>query len=91
MEEKSGKSLTATKEEFHIHDENELGKPFRKGDVVDAVVVMPGRYPGEVYAAAEGRAINVQVPGASEPVGKRVRVTIVRDKHNIFKGVVGKR
>lgn len=87
LEAKTGARLRATKEDFAIRKEPELPKPFRKGDTVEAVIVMPGRYPREMVAAAEGRAITVQLPNEKTNVGKRLRVRIVRDKHNIYKGV----
>ena len=61
LEQETGKSLTSTKEEFRIFEENELQKPFHKDDAVDAELCMPGRYPNEMYARAKGRVICVQI------------------------------
>jgi uncharacterized Fe-S cluster-containing radical SAM superfamily enzyme len=87
LEKETGAELTATKEQFRIFDEQELPKPFRKGDVVEAELCMPGRYPTEMYARAKGRVTSVQLRNDPATVGKRVRVKLVRDKHNIYKGV----
>ncbi len=91
LEQETGKSLTSTKEEFRIHDEKELERPMRKGETVDAVVVLPGRYRNEMYAAAKDRVIDVQLENAKENLGRKVRVTIVREKHNIYKAVLAGR
>ncbi len=88
LERETGKGLRSTKEDFHIHDEKELDKPFRKGQVVACEVCMPGRYPHEMYAKAEGRLIDVQVPNDLKRLRKKLKVRIIRDKHNIFKGVL---
>ena len=76
------------KEDFHIHDEPELPKPFFKGETVKARVVMPARYKNEIVAAAGGRCITIVGDHADElPIGKEIRCRIIRDKHNIFKAV----
>jgi len=91
LEQETGKSLTSTKEDFRIHEEQELEKPFRKGQMIECEVCMPGRYANEMYAKAKGRLVNVQMPNDTKALGKRIRVRIVRDKHSIYKGVlVGK-
>jgi uncharacterized Fe-S cluster-containing radical SAM superfamily enzyme len=86
-EEKYGVNLTSVRnEEFRIFEERELPKPFHKHDVVKARIVMPGRYRSEIIAAAKDRCITIVDDRAAElPLGKEVRVRIVRDKHNIFK------
>jgi len=89
LEQETGKGLRSTKEDFRIHDERELEKPFRKGQIVECEVCMPGRYPNEMYAKAEGRLIDVQLPNDVKRLGKLLKVKIVRDKHNIYKGVPG--
>lgn len=87
LEKKSGKSLKSTMDDFKIHEEVELDKPFRKGQMIDVEVVMPGRYPHEMYGMAEGRLVNILIPNDLTHIGKKVRVKIVRDKHSIFKGI----
>ena len=87
LEQETGKSLTSTQEAFRILDDEKLDKPFKKNQAVECEVCMPGRYPKEMYAKAQGRLINVQLPNELKNLGKRLKVRIVRDKHNIFKGV----
>ena len=91
LEKETGTELTATKEQFRIFDEKELPKPFRKGDIVEAELCMPGRYPTEMYARAKGRVISVQMENRRESIGKRLRVQLVREKHNVYKGVPTRR
>ncbi len=92
LERQTKTRLRSTMAEFRIHEEPELEKPFRKGEVVACELCMPGRYPDEMYAKAAGRLINVQLPARQKNdlknLGKRVTVRIVRDKHSIYKGVL---
>ncbi len=70
---------------FNIHEEKTLEKPFHRGDTVKAEAVLPGRYKGETVVSAKNRCITVN---EEIPMGKSVNVRIVRDKHNIFRGVI---
>jgi uncharacterized Fe-S cluster-containing radical SAM superfamily enzyme len=77
------------KEDFQIYDEPELEKPFFKGDMVKARVVMPARYKGEIIACAKDRCITIVGDDAEHlTIGKELRVRIIRDKHNIFKAAL---
>jgi uncharacterized protein len=90
IEERHGVNLTQVRnEDFHIFEEPEPPKPFRKNDIVKAKILLPARYPNEIVAAAKERCITIVGDHAHElPIGKEVKVKIVRDKHNIFKGVL---
>ncbi len=90
LEKKHDMKLTEfTAEEFGIFDEPELEKPFKKRDVIKARVACPARYPNEVIMVASDRCITVKGPRAHElPVGREMKVQLIRDKHNIFKGVL---
>lgn len=90
LEEKYGVKLTGfTKEDFRIFDEPELEKTMRKNEVVKVRIAVPARYPGEIVGVAHDRCVTVVGPGAHElPLGKTVTVRIIRDKHNIYKGVI---
>ncbi len=83
LEARHGLPLIVTESDFHIVDDKVLEKPFRKGDRVEVDIVLPGRYLYERIGAAKGRCITV-VTKRTEP---RLSVRIVRDKHNIFRGV----
>lgn len=62
----------------------QLPKPFKKGDLVQAVVVAPGRYKGEMLAAAKGRVITL--PKCTNRIGERIKIKVTRSKHNIYYG-----
>jgi hypothetical protein len=84
LEKKHGVKLIQSAEDFSIFHDEKIPKPFRKGQVVDAVVAAPGKYAGELLAVAGGRCITFVGKAAT---GSRVKASIVRDKHNIFKAV----
>jgi hypothetical protein len=90
IEEKYGVNLThVANEDFHIYDEPEPPKPFRKNQVVKMKIMLPARYPGEIVAVAEGRCITIVGRDAHKlQLGKDIKAKIVRDKHNIFKATV---
>ncbi len=74
--------LILSEKDFGIHKTIQLPKPFKKGDLVEAVVVCDGRYPKEKLAVAGKRSITV--PGCGKE--GTVMLKIVRSKHNIFVG-----
>lgn len=74
------------KEDFNIRQTKSLPKPFKKGDVIKAKIVCPGRLKGEKLAVADDR--NISVPNCSIEIGKTVKLKIIREKHNIFYGKV---
>jgi uncharacterized protein len=86
LEKKHDIKLRLSKEDFNIRAIKPLEKPFVKGDVVAAVIVSVDRFSNSVIAAAKNR--NISVPGVDFKKGKRIKVEITRDKHNIY---VGKR
>ncbi|MBW2989607.1 radical SAM protein [Candidatus Woesearchaeota archaeon] len=75
--------LIKSPKDFMIVKTKPLPKPFRKGDIIEADIVCPGRVKGEMIAVAEGRSISI--PGCRKNKGK-VRLKITRSKHNIFIG-----
>ncbi|MBI4152920.1 radical SAM protein [Candidatus Woesearchaeota archaeon] len=87
IEKKTGVHLIVTKEDFKITEAKKLPKPFVKGKSTFARIVAPGRYPNTRLAAAKER--NITVFGCSAPIGKEIKVRILRSKHNVFfaKGV----
>lgn len=84
LEKSTGRKLIMSAEDFSIVPCRSIKKPFRKGEIIDAEVVCPGRLKGEMIAAAKGRSISVMRPDIS---GK-VRIRINKTKHNIFSGEV---
>ncbi|MBI2130378.1 radical SAM protein [Candidatus Woesearchaeota archaeon] len=84
LEQRHGISLRTPKEAFNVHEAKELLKPFRKGQVVEAKIMLPGRLRNEKLAVANGRVI--AIPNCFKEEGKMVRLKIRRTKHNIFIG-----
>ncbi len=83
-EKKHGIKLRWSKEDFLVKETKELPKPFSVGEEVTAIITCRDRFPNSVIAVAQGRTISV--PGVPLQKGKKVRVRITRDKHNIFAG-----
>ena len=71
-------------EDGGVGNAREWPKPFRKGEIIEAGIALPGRMKGEKIAVAKGRCISVM---NCEKEG-RIRIKIVRTKHNIFSGVL---
>lgn len=83
LEKKTGTRLLLDfKKDFKISQTKQLPKPFKKGDTVRAAIIAPGRYPKTRLAVAKERVITVI--GSNAPIGKEVRLKIMRSKHNIF-------
>jgi len=89
-EKKFSVKLLMSPEEFHVEETKEMPKPFKKGDIIKAVVKMRGRLPKEMIAVANERCISVMVNLATVgqvTIGKEIKIKLIRDKHNIFFGV----
>ncbi len=69
---------------FGIVKDNELPKPFKKNQIIEAEVKCRGRNKGEMIAVADDR--NILVRKCDKAKGK-IKVRIIRDKHNVFVGV----
>ena len=83
LEEKHNIKLIFDKADFEVEELPELPKPFRKGQIVKAEIVLPGRIGNEKLAVAEERLISVLNCYKEEGT---VRLRIKRTKHNIFLG-----
>lgn len=84
LEDKHNIRLIFDKMAFNVEELPELPKPFRKGQIVSAEIVLPGRISNEKLAAANNRLISV--PDCYKEEGSKVRLKIKRTKHNIFLG-----
>jgi hypothetical protein len=84
LEAKYGIPLIVDKYSFDIHDLPEMPKPFKRDQVIDAVIMLPGRLGNEKLAVAKGRIISI--PSCDKAIGSKVRLRIRRTKHNIFMG-----
>jgi len=83
LEQKYGVKLICNESDFKIKKSKELPKPFKKGDVVKAKLICPGRLYKEMLAVLENRVISV--PNCHKQEGF-VKLKIRRTKHNIFLG-----
>ena len=84
LEKENNVKLIFDKTAFKVEDLPELPKPFRKGQMVEAEIVLPGRIGSEKLAVAKGRLISV--PDCDKEIGSKVKLRIRRTKHNIFLG-----
>lgn len=87
-EKKYELKLKLHKRDFDIRKTKELPKPFREGDIITATMKCIDRFPNSVIAVAGDRIISV--PNCEFKNDKKIKVKIVRDKHNIFVGNVVK-
>jgi uncharacterized Fe-S cluster-containing radical SAM superfamily enzyme len=85
FEKKHNIRLKLTNIDFNIFPDKVLESPMSKDDVVRAQIKCPGRKNSEVVCVANGRCITVRGCAVSKGT---IKVKIVRDKHNIFVGVV---
>ena len=86
LEKKTNVKLKLDAANFSIHKTKILPAPFKEGDVVTAQIKAPDRFPRSSLAAAKERTISVAE--CSFKKDKKVRIKIIRDKHNIFGGKV---
>ena len=84
LEQKNVVKLIFDKVAFMVEELPEMTKPFKKGQIVNAEIVLPGRIGNEKLAVAEDRLISV--PNCDKNEGERVKLRIKRTKHNIFLG-----
>ena len=84
IEQKHNVKLIFDKSAFNVEELPELPKPFRKGQIIEAKIVLPGRIGNEKLAVAKDRLISV--PNCPYEIGSRVKLRIKRTKHNIFLG-----
>ena len=74
------------KQDFNIRQTTPLEKPFKKGNIIKAKIIMPGRLKNEMIAISNNRTITLT--NCFEKLNKTVKLKITRSKHNIFYGVV---
>ncbi len=88
-EKKYGVKLVLNPKDFGIYKVKSLPLVFKKGQKVSAKIVGPGWHKGEWLAVAKGRVIAVLGTAGDPPIGSQVKVEILRNKHNIYVGVLG--
>lgn len=69
-------------ESFKFIETKQLKKPFKKNDIIEAVLMLKGRLRNEILATSENRVISVI--NCHEKIGKKIKVKLIRSKHNIF-------
>ncbi|MBI2558452.1 radical SAM protein [Candidatus Woesearchaeota archaeon] len=84
IEQKHNIKLVFDKAAFNVQNLPELPKPFKKGQIIKAKIVLPGRIGNEKLAVANNRLISV--PNCDKDEGSIVNLRIQRTKHNIFLG-----
>ena len=84
-EKEHGVDLIVSTETFKIQKDKTLPKPFKKKEIVDVEIKEVGRRLNERIGVAQGRCVTVY--NCKKDRGK-VRVRIIRDKHNIFSAVL---
>ncbi len=84
LEQKHDIKLRLDKNDFAVRETKELPKPFVEGEIIQAVIKCPDRFPNSVIAVAQDRTISV--PSCQFLKEKKINVRIQRDKHNIFVG-----
>lgn len=84
LEQQHNIRLIFDKKDFDVEELPELPKPFKKGQIVEARVVFPGRIGSEKLVVAQDRLISV--PNCTKEEGQIIKLKIKRTKHNIFLG-----
>ena len=82
LEKKTKVPLKLDAANFSIHNTKVLPAPFKEGEVITAILKAPDRFPRSSLAVAKERTISVI--DCSFTKDKKVRLKIIRDKHNIF-------
>ena len=84
LENKHEIKLKLRKEDFDIRKTKMLPKPFDVDDKVTAILRCPDRFPNSSIGVSRGR--NISIPNCSYKPEKKVKIKIIRAKHNIFTG-----
>ena len=84
LEKKHDIKLKLKKEDFDIRKLKPLPKPFKEGDVINAIIKSRDRFDNSVIAVSGER--NISVPSVKYVKNKKINVKILRDKHNVFTG-----
>ncbi|PIN77582.1 radical SAM protein [Candidatus Woesearchaeota archaeon CG_4_10_14_0_2_um_filter_33_10] len=82
LEKKTNTKLIIGPEDFNIQKTKKLPKPFKKGQIIKAEILCPGRLKNEMLAVASNRVISI--PTCFKKGIVKIRIT--RTKHNIFMG-----
>lgn len=94
MEKELGVSLVPKRGEYNIHKAPELPKPYKVGEIVTVEVTARGIFKGEMLGvpitrrgtAVLDRTFTVAYGwrASDELIGRRVKVKVIENKHNIY-------
>lgn len=82
LEEKHNVKLILSEEDFLIEKTKTYPSAFKKGEVITAPIVAPGRFPGEAIAVARDRIVTLM---NCHKTGK-VSFRITKTKHGVYYG-----
>ena len=85
LEKKLDINLTSLDSSLEFKEDTKLKKPYRKGDIIKADIKAKSRMRNTMLAVADNRVITVINCSKDKGV---VKVKLIRDKHNIFTGVL---
>jgi len=86
IEKKENIQLILSNQDFKTTQDTKLEKPFKKKQVIKARIVCKGPLNGERIAVHKNKAIIVDKT-ADAGINSEIKVLIIRDKHNIFRGI----
>ncbi len=86
LERKHDVKLILDEKDFDIVKTKPLPKPFRRNQVIEAKITLPGRLKDEKLAVKDNRIISV--PNCRIPLNKKAKLKIKRTKHNIFTAAI---
>ncbi len=78
-----GKDLVLKPYMFNNYKTEMIQNPMKVNEIIDAKVVLFGRKENEIFAIAKNRLIHV-INADNASIGKRIKVRIIRNRHNIF-------
>jgi hypothetical protein len=73
--------------DFQLRKDKSLDMPFRKNQVIECRLVLPGRLKNEMLGVAKGTDRCISVFNCTKSPGSAVKAKITRTKHNIFSAV----
>lgn len=83
LEKKTGMQLHDAPEKYHLEKTKEYPVPFRRKEIVEAVIIGTGRYVHERLCVARDRLISV--PFCKKESGK-IKIRILKTMHNVIVG-----
>jgi uncharacterized protein len=73
-----------THESLKLTETEEYPAPFKKNEIINAKIISKGSYKNERIAICKDRCITIM--NCLEPLNKKVKIKLLRTRHNIFSG-----